>query len=171
MMTPEQCRAARGLLDWSQDRLADNAQVGRQTVVDFERGVRNPRERNLRAMQETLERAGVAFIPAEDGGPAVGLKQSIWRLSPVDPESLNWKASIYCGELLIRASSERRARQIASLALGIATSRVPGQQTITNPWNRLVGEATGERVDKSEHKNEGPEAILFPEEYDMEWKR
>lgn len=170
MISPEQCRGARGLLDWSQDHLADKAHVSRQTVVDFERGERNPRAKSLKAMQDTLERHGIDFISSNDEGPAVRLRSSIWRLSPIDPNSINWKASIYCGDLIIRAPSERRARQIAYLALGIATSRTLGQKIISNPWNRLVGEATCDRLDDSNYKTDGPEAILFPEEYDAEWK-
>lgn len=122
-------------------------------------------------MQGTLERQGIDIIPSKNDGPAVRLRPSIWRLSPIDPDSLNWKASIYCGELIIRAPSERSARQIASMALGIAVSRTLGQQTILNPWNRIVGEATCERFENSEHEDIGPDAILFPEEYDFEWKR
>ncbi|MBB6011171.1 transcriptional regulator with XRE-family HTH domain [Aquamicrobium lusatiense] len=33
---PEQCRAARGLLNWTQDRLASAAGVSRSTIKDFE---------------------------------------------------------------------------------------------------------------------------------------
>lgn len=33
---PEQCRAARGLLNWTQDRLARAAGVSRSTIKDFE---------------------------------------------------------------------------------------------------------------------------------------
>lgn len=170
MITPEQCRAARGLLDWSQSRLAEAAHVGRQTVVDFERGVRSPREESLKAMQEALERERVEFISSDDVGPAVRLRPSIWRLTPINPSSLNWKASTYCGELIIRAVSERRARQIAGLALNIAVEYVRPGPTISNPWNRIVGEASCERRAKSEYDDEGPEAILFPEEYDDEWR-
>lgn len=170
MITPEQCRAARGLLDWSQSRLADVAQVGRQTVVDFERGERNPREGSLKAMRKALECERVEFLFSADLGPAVRLRPSIWRLAPINPSSPYWKASTYCGQLVIRAPSERRARQIAGLALSIAVEHVPGGQTISNPWNRIVGEATCERVTESTYEDEGPEAILFPKEYDDEWR-
>lgn len=122
-------------------------------------------------MQDTLERQRIEFIPSDDKGHAVRLRPSVWRLSPIDSNSLNWKASIYCGKLLIRAPSERRARQIATLALGIAVRRISRQQTISNPWNRLVGEAICERLVNSKYKDEGPDAILFPEEYDGEWER
>ena len=117
-------------------------------------------------MQETFERHGIQFTESKTEGIGVKLRSSIWQLSPVDPSSLNWKASIYCGDLIIRAASERRAREIAGLALAIAVGRVPGGNTITNPWNRLVAEATCERLSKSAYEEDGPDAILSPEEYE-----
>jgi len=35
-LLPEQCRAARGLLNWTQDQLAAAAGVSRSTIKDFE---------------------------------------------------------------------------------------------------------------------------------------
>ncbi len=61
-----QCRAARGLLDWTQDQLAENAQVARATIADFERHSRLPMRNNMVSIVSSLEAAGVAFI-AEDG--------------------------------------------------------------------------------------------------------
>src|SRR4051794_41878254 len=63
-----QFRAARALLDWSQDRLAAEAEVGRATVGDFERGARQPIRLSLKAMCRTLEQAGIQFLWTEDGG-------------------------------------------------------------------------------------------------------
>ena len=64
-----QCRAARALLDWTQDQLAENAQVARATIADFERNIRMPMRQNLVAIVASFEAAGVEFIP-EDGGGA-----------------------------------------------------------------------------------------------------
>ena len=61
-MTPEQCRAARAWLDWSQDALAKTASVGVSTVRDFEAGRREPTRNNLTAMRAALESGGISFV-------------------------------------------------------------------------------------------------------------
>ncbi|MDR3483698.1 MAG: helix-turn-helix transcriptional regulator [Bradyrhizobium sp.] len=64
-MTPEQCRAARAWLNWPQDELATNANVGVSTVRDFEANRRVPTRNNLTAMQAALEKGGVSFVENE----------------------------------------------------------------------------------------------------------
>lgn len=66
-MTPEQCRAARGWLGWSQQQLADNAHVGLSTVRDFEAKRRQPITNNIAAMQKALEDAGIDLMFRNDG--------------------------------------------------------------------------------------------------------
>jgi DNA-binding transcriptional regulator YiaG len=67
-MTPEQCRAARGWLDLSQDELAVAALVSQSTVRDFEKGRRVPIGNNLAAMKAALEARGIVFVSAGGGG-------------------------------------------------------------------------------------------------------
>ena len=62
MITPEQSRAARGWLDWTQAELAKRANVGLSTVKDFEAGRRMPIRNNLDAMRLALEIAGVSLV-------------------------------------------------------------------------------------------------------------
>ena|SRR5947208_1100444 len=64
------CRAARGLLDWTQARLAAEAKVALSTVKNFEAGRSLPSAENIRAMQRALEEAEVEFLP----GGAVRLR-------------------------------------------------------------------------------------------------
>ena len=69
-MSPEQSRAARAWLDWSQDELAAKASVSLSTVRDFEKGRRVPIANNLTAMRAALEKAGISFV---DGDSASGI--------------------------------------------------------------------------------------------------
>ncbi len=71
-LSPEQCRAGRGWLGWSQDDLAKRASVGLSTVRDFEGGRRTPIANNLAAMQRAIETAGVGLVFGS-GGRAVGI--------------------------------------------------------------------------------------------------
>lgn len=69
MLSPEQCRAARGWLSWSQDDLAKRAKVGLSTLKDFENGKRTPMRNNLEAIRHTIEAAGLKLAFKEDGTP------------------------------------------------------------------------------------------------------
>jgi transcriptional regulator with XRE-family HTH domain len=74
MITAEQCRAARGLLDWGQADLADKAGVGVVTVRQFEAG-HDARRATLQVIKQAFELAGVEFIDENGGGPGVRLRK------------------------------------------------------------------------------------------------
>lgn len=74
-MTPEQCRAARGWLGWSQQELAQRARVGLSTVRDFEAHRRQPIANNISAIERAIEEAGVHFVYGPNG-EATGIA---WR--------------------------------------------------------------------------------------------
>jgi transcriptional regulator with XRE-family HTH domain len=61
-LSPEQVKAARALLGWTQKDLAKNAQVAISTVADFERHARLPMANNAKAIREALEGAGIQFV-------------------------------------------------------------------------------------------------------------
>ena len=75
MITSSQCRAARDLLDWTQQELADRAGVGIVTVRQFEGGLNAPRRATLEVIRRALEVAGVEFIRENGGGPGVRLRK------------------------------------------------------------------------------------------------
>lgn len=71
ILTPEQVRAARALLHWSQGDLAEKANVAVSTVADFERGHRVPVANNVLAIRRALENAWLLFV---DGGVVPGFR-------------------------------------------------------------------------------------------------
>jgi DNA-binding transcriptional regulator YiaG len=73
MLTPEQSRAARGWLDWSQDDLARAANVSPSTVRDFEKKRRVPISNNLDALVRAFESHGLEFDFSAEGN-ALGVK-------------------------------------------------------------------------------------------------
>ncbi len=71
MLAPEQSRAARGWLAWSQEDLAKRASVSLSTVRDFEAGRRTPIKNNMDAMRQAIVAAGVYLV--ERKGKPVGI--------------------------------------------------------------------------------------------------
>ncbi|MBP0447687.1 DUF4118 domain-containing protein [Roseomonas sp. SSH11] len=89
-LTPEQCRAARGLLDWTQDELAEHAGVSRGTVRGFEAGHHVLRPDTGAAICGALETAGVVFLDADGRmgygvrfGAATGMRRENGRASGI----------------------------------------------------------------------------------------
>jgi transcriptional regulator with XRE-family HTH domain len=77
-LTPAQCRAARALLDWTQERLAEQAGVSRSTMRGFETGQHELHRGTATVIRQALEAAGVVLIEADaDGGPGARLGKAV----------------------------------------------------------------------------------------------
>lgn len=70
-LTPSQCRAARGLINWSQRELSEKASVSKKTVEQFELVNSDPYKGTLEKIRKALEKAGVQFIEENGGGAGV----------------------------------------------------------------------------------------------------
>jgi DNA-binding XRE family transcriptional regulator len=68
VISPEQSRAARALIGWTQSELAAAADVSMSTIRDFERGARTPGINNLKAIRWALEQAGVEILDGDAPG-------------------------------------------------------------------------------------------------------
>jgi transcriptional regulator with XRE-family HTH domain len=76
MLTIEQLRAARGLVGWSQSKLAARAGLSLPTVKRVEAGFGARVSDDARnKLQRALESAGVEFINENGGGPGVRLRK------------------------------------------------------------------------------------------------
>ena len=62
MVTGRQIQAARALLGWSQEELAEKAKIARNTLYNLESGIVDPRTSTVEAVRHTLERAGIEFL-------------------------------------------------------------------------------------------------------------
>ncbi len=67
ILTPEQCRAARALLDWKQEELREKSGISQKTIADFERDRRQPLVPTLVKLRQTFEGAGVEFLDNGEG--------------------------------------------------------------------------------------------------------
>ena len=77
MITSGQIRAARALLDWTVQTLADKSSLGFTTIVRMEsaNGVPPSQAKTLDAVQNTLEAAGIEFIGSPGDRPGVRLNK------------------------------------------------------------------------------------------------
>ncbi len=74
-IAPGQCKAARALLELTQGELADAANLGLSTIVDFEKKRRQVSRVAIQAITDALAARGVEFIEENGGGPGVRLRK------------------------------------------------------------------------------------------------
>lgn len=63
MISGEQVRAARALLDWSLADLTEKTGIGQQAISKFENGETSPLSKTIEKLQKVLEDAGIEFLP------------------------------------------------------------------------------------------------------------
>jgi transcriptional regulator with XRE-family HTH domain len=63
VINPAQCRAARGLLGWTQVDLALKTGLSKTSIAQFETGVSESRNTTRRILIETFTRYGIEFMP------------------------------------------------------------------------------------------------------------
>ena len=76
MITAAQCRAARALIEWSQQDLAQRAGIGTVAVHQLENGTSSPHRATLNVVRRAFEAAGVEFIDENGGGVGVRLRKA-----------------------------------------------------------------------------------------------
>jgi hypothetical protein len=76
-LTSAQIRAARALLRWSAEDLAQNSALGINTIrrAELAEGETSMTAANNLAVRRALEEAGVEFIDEDGGGPGVRLRK------------------------------------------------------------------------------------------------
>lgn len=102
MITPLQIKAARAMLDWSQDILATEAGVAKRTIVMIEQGSVGPRNDTMTAIQGAFERHGIEFLP----GNGVRPRDSIIKIYEGDEAEEQLLNDIYETMLLESESKE-----------------------------------------------------------------
>jgi transcriptional regulator with XRE-family HTH domain len=84
MITIEQIRAARGLINWSQGDLASATSLSLNAISNLEKGQSTPRTETLQQIQKSLEKAGVEFL----SGMGVRLRGEIFEMEKIEGENL-----------------------------------------------------------------------------------
>jgi transcriptional regulator with XRE-family HTH domain len=94
VVIPAQVRAARALLNWSQETLAEQAGVGITTVRDIENERRPADTGAMRELRRALANGGVSFVSgAPDGGP--GVRFVAGRPHPIRPPEITKSGDLY----------------------------------------------------------------------------
>lgn len=70
-----QIRAARALLDWSQQILAERSGIARRTVAAIETGDDRVTPASIQAVRDALEAEGIVFLGLDGGVPGVEYAQ------------------------------------------------------------------------------------------------
>lgn len=76
VISARQIRAARALLGWSQQQLADKAIVSLNAVARLEKGVVDSRVSTVQAVEAALTKAGIEFIARNEKGEGVRLRSA-----------------------------------------------------------------------------------------------
>ena len=146
LLTPEQIKAARALLAWSQQELAAEARVATSTVADFERGVRTPVANNAQAIREALEAKGLQFIA---GGV---VEKAMLPSPPPSPRAgtlVRWVNATHLSQWGERRDGQsgmpELLRRLIYATLGpAAVVRFPSDESIQYPgWDGVCTVATG----------------------------
>ncbi|MER8562043.1 helix-turn-helix transcriptional regulator [Mesorhizobium sp. M0578] len=72
-ISPQQLRAARALIDWTREDLANASGITVRTLVRIENAQTTSRQTTFDALVGALETAGIEFIPENGGGAGVRL--------------------------------------------------------------------------------------------------
>ena len=63
MISPQQIRAGRALLDWTQLQLSERSGVSRASIKNIEKGITAPRMDSIEAITKAFEDSGLEFLP------------------------------------------------------------------------------------------------------------
>ena len=103
MITSRQVRAARALLGWTQEMLADKALVALTALKRLESNPLNVRGETRHRIHRTLRAAGISFVSRDDeegvirrrnrlsraGSPESPRRKAIHRNHPAEPDGRN----------------------------------------------------------------------------------
>ena len=144
-----QLRAARALLDWSQDQIATASGAPKRTIARFERGAIVPRFRIVTALRAASEAAGVEFTNSSRGGigervrPAVESPSS--RPAPVAFVTIRYRG---CA-IQVAYDEEGRRRWVITRAGAPARDEREEHGAETNSFQGTV-DAAKARIDADE---------------------
>jgi hypothetical protein len=92
----------------------------------------------------------------------------LWKLIPMDLHDSLWSRSVYRGEAVVRAPTEKVARSVATLTFGQVRKPERGQRSSDAPW-RNATQVHAERIVDAQWGDEGPVMVLEPAGYGVDY--
>jgi transcriptional regulator with XRE-family HTH domain len=136
MVTTQQIKAARALLNWKQSDLADISGVSLPAIAKIELGQGNPRQKTILALQQAFETCGIEFL----GDHGVNQKQEKFLIDVYhDKEGVyrmwcdieNVFADGKGGEVLLSSLDERLFLKFFSKEMGLVLQRRAALNIVT----------------------------------------
>lgn len=154
MITPERCRGARAILDWTRSDLSQASKVKEGTIKAFETGISSPTTDTIGALLNAFEISGIVFT--EDGlkqikTARIELTGDNWYLDGLDDVYQSLKANpgefllMYADDALSPPEVNDKIREIRSL------DGVSMRQLIEEGNRYLLGETSEYRYVSKEH--------------------
>lgn len=144
MITLAQIKAARALLNWTQEHLSKAAGLSLPGINNLERGLTSPRKETLQAIQTAMERAGAEFIDT------TGVRLKTPELSVQIIEGPDWLETYDTDIMSILKSDQDEILQFAS----------------DNRLWMIYGSTTNHHYVDHRHKVHFKERILAPSHID-----
>ena len=86
----------------------------------------------------------------------------LWKLTPTDLTDRNWETSSHTEEVIVRARSEQRAREIVTKAYLVKDDTLAEGEPLYSPWGN-IHLVTCARFETKDFPLLGAESILMPE--------
>ena len=96
MMTIQQIKAARALLDWNQKDLGEYSGLSQTAVANIENGKFRPSEATIQAFNKAFDSAGIEFIPG-------GVRKKINIIETIEGDDFSAKIMDYVYETLMKS--------------------------------------------------------------------
>lgn len=125
MITSDQVKAARAILNWPRDTLAKKTGLNAATIKNFENGEFNMREDNLSKIKTAIEVAGLEFI---EGG--IRKSQNLIQILEGKEGFIQFYHLVYHevqkngGEILIKNEDEEKLKEILEEWYDIQANRM-----------------------------------------------
>lgn len=142
MLEPRQIRAARALLNWSQDDLANASGIARSSIKNIENDITTARKDTIHDIQVAFENSGIEFLP----GSGVRIKEE--TVTVLHGEEAYWQLLDDVYHTAIKEHSNICILGIDETVVSNALKKDKdqGSERLSNHLDRLIKSNISERL-------------------------